>query len=783
VWNIPGYRFEREIARGSLSVVLAARELSLDHEVAVKVLLPDRRDPSSVARLARESRITGSLIHPGIPPVHASGTLADGSPYLVMKLITGQTLAELLKERPDPLHDLPRFIRQFELICQTVGFAHSRGIVHRDLKPSHVMIGKFGEVQVIDWGAARSVSKNSATEETDGEAIAGAVVGTPAYMAPELARGETADERDDVFALGGILCVILTASPPFTSNEEQDCLTQAASGSLTSTFQRLDLCGADPELIRLAKWCLNPNAATRPETGGVVAEAVGAYRSNVEDRLRIAERERATAETNADEQRRKRRRQLTAAIAVILLLAVGGPLAWWMDRQALVRQANESEDASRRAQTAEAVTELLDRCDDALRATDSRRAEVSIDAAEQRAKEGTLGHIVERMHRSRADVNLLKDLDRIDMLRMSISDGQVRVPAAVPEWTKAFAQFGITIRRTPVAEAAHRVNQSLVRDAALPALDHWLDGSHLAELLAILRSADSDPYRNSVREAIATRNTKKLRELTDQSQALTQPARFAIILGTHDAIPVGRARAILAAAVRTQPGDFGLLMALAYLSPQGSDEQESWYRAALALRPENAVVWNNLGYTLWKKKNLNRAVECLQKALKLDPNYVGAWNNLGSVRQDKQDLDGALAAYRKAIELQANFAPAWNNLGNTLSKKGNTQEAIRSYSKAIEIDAKYALPHFNLGVLYQDVLRDLDKAIICYRDAIQIDRRYAAAYFNWGLALTQKDELDEAVEKFQTAAAIDRHYEPVLAEALKQKEQDDRTAPPPRESK
>jgi Tfp pilus assembly protein PilF len=430
------------------------------------------------------------------------------------------------------------------------------------------------------------------------------------------------------------------------------------------------------------------------------------------------------------------------------------------------------------------VTELLDRCDDALRATDSRRAEVAINAAEQRAKEGNVDQLADRLRRCRADVNLLKDLDRIDMLRASVSDGQIRVAAALlPEWTKAFAQFGITIGRTPVAEAARRIKESLIRDVALTALDRWLDGSHLAALLSILRSADPDPYRSSVREAIATRNTKKLRELADQPQALTQPARFATILATNEAIPVSRGRAILAATVRAQPGDFGLLVSLAYLSAQGSDEQESWYRAALALRSESAVVWNNLGYTLWKKKNLGSAVECLQKALKLDPNYVGAWNNLGSVRQDKNDLAGAEAAYRKAIELQANFAPAWNNLGNTLNKKGKPDEAIRSYRKAMEIDPKYAPPHFNLGVLYHDVLRDLDKAIICYRDATRIDRHYAAAYFNWGIALTQKDDLDEAVERLQTAAALDRQYEPILAEALKQKEQQDRTAPPPRESK
>src|SRR5262249_35631523 len=230
---VPGFRVLREIARGGMGRVLGAYDLTLDRDVALKILLPG----ANADRFVRESKITARLPHPGIPPVHALGTLADGSPFLAMKLIAGRTLADEMKSA-----DRPRLLQAFTQVCQAVGFAHSRGIVHRDLKPLNVMVGAFGEVQVMDWGLAKDLasqeagdppppepgpaavvsadpgattaSRAAAGESTDDRTQAGQVLGTPAYMAPEQARGEATDARSDVFALGGILCAILTGQAP-----------------------------------------------------------------------------------------------------------------------------------------------------------------------------------------------------------------------------------------------------------------------------------------------------------------------------------------------------------------------------------------------------------------------------------------------------------------------------------------------------------------------------------------------------------------------------------------
>jgi len=154
---IPGYRITTLIAQGGMGRVYEGHDLTLDREVAIKTLLPG----ANAERFITEAKITAKLAHPGIPPVHALGTLDDGTPWLAMKLIRGQTLAELLTSRRRQSSggdDVPRFIQVFEQICQAVGFAHSRGILHRDLKPLNVMVGEFGEVQVMDWGLAKELA-------------------------------------------------------------------------------------------------------------------------------------------------------------------------------------------------------------------------------------------------------------------------------------------------------------------------------------------------------------------------------------------------------------------------------------------------------------------------------------------------------------------------------------------------------------------------------------------------------------------------------------------------
>src|SRR5262249_8606447 len=157
-----------------------------------------------------------------VPPVHDLGATPGGDAYLAMKLIGGRTLADLLRGRAGPAEDLPRWVQVFEQVAPTVGYAHAQYLVHPGPKPHNVMVGAFGEVQVLDWGLAKQLARPEApavedspeecSDDPETLTRAGAVLGTPAYMAPEQARGEIEriDARTDVFGLGAILCEILT---------------------------------------------------------------------------------------------------------------------------------------------------------------------------------------------------------------------------------------------------------------------------------------------------------------------------------------------------------------------------------------------------------------------------------------------------------------------------------------------------------------------------------------------------------------------------------------------
>lgn len=218
--DLSGTRYEMisKLDEGGMAAVFLVRDVSLDREVALKVLKSVHLGDEIRRRLMDEARIVARLEHPGIVPVHDIGVLPDDRIYYAMKYIRGSRLDQFVAESPAQA----RLLRIFERICDAVAFAHSRGVVHRDLKPQNIMIGPFGEVLVLDWGVAKilghtlSELPDDGRQGTGGETLQGTVIGTPGYMAPEQMRGDVlaTDERADVYALGAILHFLLTGEPP-----------------------------------------------------------------------------------------------------------------------------------------------------------------------------------------------------------------------------------------------------------------------------------------------------------------------------------------------------------------------------------------------------------------------------------------------------------------------------------------------------------------------------------------------------------------------------------------
>ncbi|MGH7136655.1 MAG: protein kinase domain-containing protein [Pirellulales bacterium] len=373
------YRLDGEIARGGIGAILKGRDTDLGRDLAIKVLLDVHKDkPEVVQRFIEEAQIGGQLQHPGITPVYELGQFADRRPFFSMKLVKGQTLSKLLAEREAPTEDRGRFLGIFEQVCQTMAYAHSRGVIHRDLKPANIMVGAFGEVQVMDWGLAKVLPVGGVADEKksrlkqQGQSIIqtlrsgigsdaadvgsvgshtqmGSVMGTPAYMPPEQALGEIdqLDERADVFGLGAILCEILTGKPPYTGDDGTLVLRLATRGKLGDCFERLDACGADAELIALAKHCLELEPNDRPRDAGALAERVTVYLESVEARLRQTELERAAEAARDAEQRRRRRILMTASGVIALVFLAGFAGVFWQWRVAETARADEKSQRDR----------------------------------------------------------------------------------------------------------------------------------------------------------------------------------------------------------------------------------------------------------------------------------------------------------------------------------------------------------------------------------------------------------------------------------------------------
>jgi hypothetical protein len=247
-----------EVGRGAMGYVLRGTDTKLRRELALKVT-PHPRDKLPTGLLARfveEAQITAQLEHPNVVPVHDLGVDPEGHAYFSMKLVRGQSLEEILEKRrakdPETLSEfgLRRLLDVFLQVCQGVDYAHARGVIHRDLKPANIMVGDFGEVLVMDWGLAKlkgraepppsgasdpggaELLSDVTSVRAENRALAtqhGAVLGTPAYMSPEQAKGMSVDERADVYALGVILYEILCGDVPFDSEDPLHVLSRLVS--------------------------------------------------------------------------------------------------------------------------------------------------------------------------------------------------------------------------------------------------------------------------------------------------------------------------------------------------------------------------------------------------------------------------------------------------------------------------------------------------------------------------------------------------------------------------
>ena len=254
--GLPGrFRILRPHAKGGLGQVSVALDQELHREVALKEILTQHSDdPTARERFVLEAEITGGLEHPGIVPVYALGQSADGRPFYAMRFVKGDSLKQAIEQfhRPDNPNrkdagtwqlELRQLLGRFIDVCNAMEYAHSRGVLHRDLKPGNIMVGKYGETLVVDWGLAKAMGTReigsddaplcpSSSLSSSVQTQPGSAIGTPAYMSPEQAAGKLDDlgPATDVYSLGATLYHLLCGRPPFEKEHLGELLRKVQKG-------------------------------------------------------------------------------------------------------------------------------------------------------------------------------------------------------------------------------------------------------------------------------------------------------------------------------------------------------------------------------------------------------------------------------------------------------------------------------------------------------------------------------------------------------------------------
>jgi serine/threonine-protein kinase len=659
-WRQGRYRVAGEIARGGVGSILRARDVDLGREVALKVLLDAHRGNAEITRrFLEEAQVSAQLQHPGVVPVHEIGLLADERPYFAMKLVKGQTLAEILESRADPSDGRQRLLGIFAQICQTLAYAHTRGVVHRDLKPSNVMVGTFGEVQVMDWGFAKVMAKGGAADDrrttqtlspaetppddveiltarsadSSSRSVAGSVMGTPAYMPPEQARGavDEVDERSDVFGLGAILCEILTGKPAYTGRSLDEVYNKARRGEIADARQRLEVSGADRELIELAESCLSIEPRERPRNAVVVSKRISGHLESVARRAHELEVRAA-----------KTRLKFVLVLSTLIAVVLGGGAYVWVDKE---RRAQEQASAA-------AVRDAMSQAKE-LRAQAASKTDPSLwDAALREAKRaldlsgrGVRSAVVEEARALHAELAAqVRDHQAIAQLDRLREERDSDPEELEESFRDVFGSYGIDVDAPDIEVTARKIRESGIARHLVLALDQWAitwafgpQRRARSRPLEIAQLADDDKWRSTLRQAVRANDRERLNRLAEEAaSAELAPSTLEV----------------LAFALRGTPAERGV-----------------WLRAQ-ELYPHDFWINLRLGDFLRAQREFEEALQFLRAAAALRPGSAYALYKLGSALADKGSFEEALTPFERAIASDAAFPSAYYRCADALEEGG-----------------------------------------------------------------------------------------------------------------
>ncbi len=664
----PGYYVERcELARGGMGQIIAARDLRLDRRVAIKELRV--QSPELRARFEREVLLTARLQHPSIVNIHEAGRWPSGEPFYAMKLVAGRALDETVATAQN-LSQRIALLPHVLAVADALAYAHQQRVIHRDLKPNNVLVGEFGETVVIDWGLAKdlqrtedSVRRAALASEPD-ETCDGDVLGTPAYMPPEQALGETVDERADVYAIGALLYFVLAGVAPYSGTTTLEVLDAVLHGAPIPLDQREP--GVAPDLLAIVRRAMARNAADRYPTARELAEDLRRFQAG----QLVGAHHYSLSQLIRRWFSRHRTPIAVAAVALLALIVIGIASVAKIVRAERRATAQQVLAETSRAEAEQHRDFMLGDLRAKLEAVGKLQllGDVAAEMKAYYARRPATRDPLERRQRAQAAHNLG------DVLRE-----RGDLAGAMREY-----HAGLAIRAALSAELTGSVDHRALADSHNRVGDVRVEQGNFAGALSAYQSAVAITRGLAAGDPANTTWTRDL-ALGHQKvgDVLLEQGAVAAALFEYEA---GRDR--LLPLVAREPENTGWLRGLSVMHENVSDALRAQgnlepalvqQRAALAIaeklvarEPENAVYLRDLAICHSKLGNLHRASNALDEALaryrtalgmsaalaERDPSNADWQRGVGIMRRKVGDVllatgdrAGAVASYREALRI------------------------------------------------------------------------------------------------------------------------------------
>jgi eukaryotic-like serine/threonine-protein kinase len=713
--SIPGserYRILRPHARGGLGEVFVAEDVELHREIALKQIQARHAgQATSRSRFILEAEITGRLEHPGVVPVYGLGSYADGRPFYAMRFIRGDTLKEAIARFHAPRPDAygPDFgslafrqlLGRFVAVCNAVAYAHSRGVLHRDLKPGNIMLGKFGETLVVDWGLAKAVGRNLGSGETAdhvdegtlmpssgsglAETVVGSAIGTPSYMSPEQAAGRIDDlgPTTDVYSLGATFYTLLTNRLPVEASDTAGILHKVQRGEAGFADGSPVPRAIPAPLAAICRKAMMPPARDRYASPLAMAEDLEHWLAD--------EPVTAYAEpwiVRAGRLVRRHRTAVTGAVAAIgvasVCLAVATVLlsaARESEREAKVRaqenelKAEQERDKARErfALARDAVDKYHTQVSDSqelrvagLEQLRTRLLEIATVFYERFAKEDEAdvsveaerGHAYRRLAEIYQDTGQHADAERAFLQSLTIAqrlaDAHPNDPTREAELAANHHLLGWLYQNTGKTTQAeeHHLRALPLWDHAVEALpDDVGHASHQANTYSDLGIL----YKDAGRLALAKDAFEK---------SMTIRSRLALAQPGNDRLQFGLQRSYtLLGGVYQREGNVAEAEKAHQQAVEIAQRLVSKYPSAPGYLESAAIAYSNLGFAYARARQREKAERPYLEALKLAETLV--------------------AAHPAVVAYQGELANTQNLLGNLYSDTGRQADADVSYKKAL----------------------------------------------------------------------------------------------------